>query len=768
MSDQVSNGNFHVAGRCLLGALAMVLCCGLRAQTELSTLRGTVTDTSGAVVSGATVTAEEITTNVRARSVTTDNVGNYEMPDLKPGMYRVRAVLRGFKTFIAENIPLESDQAKRVDIVLQVGDPGTEVTVSGAAPVIETEEGKITAEFSARQYRDLPMPGNAYSSPIPVLATMAQVQTDEGSYNVYFAGQGGAQLDMGMDGVKEESMNTQTVNMESVEEVKIVVVNNSAEYSRVGYYNVVNKSGGNQFHGEGSYYLRNSALGARGFFEPEKARVIYNTFNLSASGPIIKNKTFFYALWNAERVPGGAFHLTDVPTNQMRTGDFSELLALSPPVQITDPLNGGAPFAGNMIPPGRLNAVALKLTSQYMPAPNLGGPHDLTNNFGFTWHYPDDQYHADVVVTRLDHRFTEKNSLYGRFSAYLPRYVLVGNYPSLFWTRLRQSHSWAIVDTHLFSPYLVNTFTFGGNRDRVSDGETVDNHTPAHGDKVVADLGITGVNPQGLSAMGFPVMDIAGYSGTGNFAGTFNTQAGGVSQLTRNLTYADSLSWAAGKHVWKFGTELRTYRNFNGSVPQNTYGYFTFDGSITGNAWADFLLGIPQNSQRLNPIINRVQREKELGLFVTDTFKVTSRLTLDYGLRWEYFGSPSFEDGLVYNWDPTTGNVIVPRSALSKVSPYYPTNIKIVAGQAVPSADLGDWRPRIGAAYRLTPKTVLRGGYGIFSEVLGNNGDILSPNGLLAQGGGPLPLARLTSTAFKMGSRCSRCPIRSLPARPQS
>jgi len=146
----------------------------------------------------------------------------------------LRTVMKGFKTFVAEDIPLESNQTKRVDVALQVGETGTEVTVSGAAPVIETEEGKIGAEFSDRQYKDLPMPGNAYSSPIPVLVTMAQVQTDEGSYSVYFAGQGGSQLDMGMDGVKEESMNTQTVNMESVEEVKVVAVNNSAEFSRVG------------------------------------------------------------------------------------------------------------------------------------------------------------------------------------------------------------------------------------------------------------------------------------------------------------------------------------------------------------------------------------------------------------------------------------------------------------------------------------------------------------------------------------------------------
>lgn len=724
----------------------------LAGQTSLSTLRGTVTDSSAAIVPGVEVTAEEVGTNVRARAVATDHLGNYEMRDLKQGTYRLRAVMPGFKTFVAEDIPLASDQTKRVDIVLQVGETGTEVTVSGAAPVIETEEGKIGAEFSAQQYKDLPMPGNAYSSPIPVLVTMPQVQTDEGSYGIYFAGQGGAQLDMGMDGVKEENLNTQTVNMESVEEVKLVVVNNSAEYSRVGYYNVVNKRGGNQYHGEASYYHRNSALAARSFFAPDKARVIYHTFNIAGSGPIIKDKTFFYGLWNAERVPGGAFHLTNVPTNQFRTGDFSELLSTNPPLLINDPLTG-KPFPGNIIPPTRISPIALKAQNQYMPNPNMGGPHDLANNFGFAWPFPDDQYHADVLVARVDHRFSEKNSIYGRLSAYLPRYVLVGNYPKLFWTRLRQSHSWAIVDTHVFSPHVVNSFTFGGNRDRVSDGETVNGYTPIRGDKAVADLGITGVNPKGLSAMGFPVMDIAGYCGTCVYSGTFNVgYGGGTTGLTRNFTFADSLSWASGRHIWKFGGELRTYRSFNGSIPQNTYGYFTFDGSVTGNAYADFLLGIPLSSQRLDPFVNRVQGEKELGLFATSTFKASTRLTLDYGLRWDWFGSPFYADGLQYSWDPSTGNVIVPAQALPRVSPLYPSTIKVVAGQVVPHTDRGDFRPRIGLAYRLTPKTVLRGGYGIFTEVRGTSSGLASPDGVLAQGGGPFAIGETYFNSIQNGT----------------
>lgn len=710
--------------------------CCLMAQTGLSTLRGRVTDASGAVIPAASVTVIDKETKVRVRTVETDDSGNYEIPELKQGTYQVQVERTGFTRFVADEVTLSSNQVRRIEATLQIGDTSTQVTVTEGAAAIETEDGKLASNFTASQYKDLPMPGNAYGSPLPVLATMPNIQSGEGSYDVSFAGQSGAQLAMGMDGVKEETTNTQTVNMEAVEEVRVVAANNSAEYSRVGYYDVISKRGGNDFHGLGTYYHRNSALGARGFFEPEKPHVIYHTFNVAASGPIIKDRTFFYALWNGERVPGGAFHLQDVPTNAMRGGDFSQLLGLDSPVVVKDPLTG-QPFPNNVIPTSRLNSTSLKAMNSYLPAPNLGGASALANNYGFVWPFPDDQYHADVLTTRIDHKFSEKNSLYGRLSAYLPRYVLAGSYPTTFWTRNRQSYSWAIVDTHLVSSSIVNTFTFGGNRDRVEDGNEIDGYKPLKGDQVVSALGITGVNPQGLSAMGFPTINISGYS-------SLSVQPGGVSQIARNLTFSDSVIWTTGKHIIKAGGELRTYRNYNGNVPRNTYGNFTFNGSMTGNAVADFLLGIPYSSQRLNPLVDRTQTAKELGIYVTDTFKVSPRLTLDLGLRWDYFYSPSYEDGLQYNWDPTTGNVIVPQAALSRVSPLYPSNIKVVAGQVVPNPDPYNFAPRVSAAYRFSDKTVLRGGYGLFNEMLGPF--------TLSQGSGPFALAETFFNSIQNGA----------------
>jgi len=724
----INFGGFGVAS-------LLLLCSHLFGQQGLSTLRGTVTDKSGAVVAGVAVSAREVSTNITQRAVTTDAQGNYEMPGLKAATYQVTASISGFKTSVVDEVLLQSNQVRRVDIVLEVGEVATEVTVSAASAAIQTEQATIGADFNAaKRYWDLPTPGNAFSGTYAILAVLPDVQREPGDWgSPRFAGQGAAQVHMGQDGIKEETLNSQTVNMEAVQELKAVYVNNSAEYARVGYFDTITKSGTNEYHGEASYYHRNSALGARNFFEDQKTKVLYHTFNVSASGPIIKDKTFFYALWNGERVPGKAFYVRTVPTQNMRTGDFSQLLALDPRVNVYDPLTG-EPFPGNVIPQTRLNGVALKAQENFFPLPNRGGADALVNNLGYVHRYPDDQFHADVVSARIDHRVSDKNSLYGRVQAYLPRYVLAGNYPALNWTRLRQSHSWVATDTHVFSPTLLNTFTFGGNRDGIKDGEEVDGFQPGSGSSIVEKLGLAGVNQQGIKTPGgSPVFSISGYD-------DIYIQPGGFRD-NLNFTFSDSVSWAIGKHVLKFGGELRTYSDFDGQVPNENFGNFQFNGSFTsnandpssGNSYADFLLGLPLSSTRLNPIVDRKRTQKELGLFVTDTFKLTPRLTLDYGLRWDRFSATTYDDGLMFNWDPATGNILLPQEALSKVSPFYPKTINIVAGNVVPSPDLRNFVPRIGVAYRLNDKTVIRGGYGIFNEFLGQLSRV--------QGGGPFALS---------------------------
>jgi hypothetical protein len=722
----------------VFAGFGLFTCTPLLSQESLSTLRGTLKDVSGAVVSGAQVAAVEVATNIKARVAVSDSQGNYEMPGLKQGVYRLTAIMPGFKMFVAEDIQLASSQIRRVDVVLEVGGVETQVTVSEISTAIETEQGKIGTEFSATRYKDVPIPGNRYGGTAPVLVVLPHVQSRAGGGAATFAGQSSPQLNMGMDGIKEETLNTQTVNLEAIQELKLVAVNNSAEFSRIGYFDTVTKRGGNQYHGELSYYQQNSALYARGFFERTKTRDLYHIFNIAASGPIIKDKTFFYALWNAERVPGHTFLTTTVPTDAMRRGDFSQLLTGSRPVTVKDPLNNQN-FPGNVIPANRLSSVSLKVQDQFLPKPNRGGADSLANNFEWVHPYPSDQFRADVLVTRIDHHISEKNSFYGRWAGYLPRYITPANYPALATSSQRQSYSWVFVDTHVFSPTLINNFTFGGNRDGRDVGIEVNGFQPPAGAKVVADLGLTGLSPRVSSLTGkgggFPIMNITGYS-------AIQVANGGRGE-PRSFTFADAVTWSSPKHVLKFGGELRTYRDFNGYLVDATFGRYTFNGSLSNNAYADFLLGLPFSSERVDPLLDRVRTSKELGLFLNDTFKVTSRLNLDYGLRWDYFTATKFDDGLVYNWDLSTGNIVVPDAVKGKVSPLYPSNIKVVTGEVIPRSERGNFAPRIGVAYRLSDRTVLRGGYGVFTEFLGRF--------VRAESGGPFQISETYFNTIQNG-----------------
>jgi hypothetical protein len=709
------------------------------AQESLSTLRGTVKDASGAIVAGAEVTATEVATNIKARVATSDSQGNYEMPGLKAGVYQLRAVLSGFKTFVADDIQLASSQIRRVDVTLEVGGVETQVTVSEISTAIETEQGKISADITGARYKDIPIPGNRYGGTAPVLVVLPHVQGGTGgSGTISFAGQRTPQVNMGMDGIKEETLNTQTVNLEAIDELKLVAVNNTAEFSRIGYFDTVTKRGSNRYHGEASYYQQNSALYARGFFERQKTRDLYHIFNLAASGPVFREKTFFYALWNGERVPGHTFRTTTVPTAAMRRGDFSQFLTLARPVTVRDPLNG-QPFAGNVIPASRLSATSLKIQDRFLPVPNRGGADSLVNNVEWVHPFPSDQFRADVIVTRIDHHISSSNSLYGRLAAYLPQYHTPGNYPTTSSTSRRQSHSWVFVDTHVFSPNMLNTFTFGGNRDGRDVGIEIKGYKPANGADVVKELGLTGLSSKAAAFTdkggGMPIMNISGFS--------LINQAHGGRGDPRSFTFADAVTWSSPRHVLKFGGELRTYRDYNGYVPENTYGRFTFNGSYTGNAYADFILGLPFSSERLDPLVDRVRNSRELGLFITDTFKVTSRLNLDYGLRWDYFTSTTFEDGLQFRWDLATGNIVVPQEVRDRVSPLYPSNIRVVTGDVVPRPERGNLAPRVAVAYRLTDRTVFRGGYGIFTEFFGK--------WVRAEGTGPFQLGETYFNSIQSG-----------------
>lgn len=691
----------------------------LRGQSTLSTIRGIVMDQTNSVIPGVQLTITEVKTNVNVRTALSDDYGNYEVPDLHPGTYRITAELPGFKTSVADQITLGGSQIRRVDVVLHVGEITDHVRVEAGTAVIATDSAEISTGFTEKLFEASPMVRTYY--PQALMTTLPGTDSQMGGYSLKIAGQPTSQIAEGMDGVWTNDGTVNLINnMIDFTELKVVAVNNTADQARVANFNMVSKRGSNAFHGTAFYTHFNSALNAREFFQPQKPPLIEHRGHVDVSGPIIKDRTFFYASYFYQRLPTGSFNRASVPTLKMRRGDFSQF---SRPVM--DPLTGRS-FPGNIVPAERLNPTSSRVQEQFIPPPNLGGPDTLVNNLGFSHPYPDDLFRADYLTVRIDHNITEKNTMFGRFTQRFTPYVLKQGLPGFDWTRIRWHRGTVISDTHAVSSTLVNTFRFGWMWDFVEDGRQVNGFKPRRGDEVVEQIGLQGVNPRNFKAMGFPRMDITGLT-------SLETVAGGVKQNDHSFIFSESLTWSSGCHVWKFGEDLKRVSRFDGAISEGTYGRFGFNGRFTGHAYADFLLGLPHMSQRLDPLTNRTQRAYEFGIYVMDSFKLTRRLTIDYGLRWDYFSAPSYKDGLQYNWDPTTGHVIVSEAAHRSVSPLYPRNITVVTGKVPPDSKWTNFRPRLGFAYRLRDHTVLRGGYGVFTEQVGYFDRL--------QGGGPFEIS---------------------------
>ena len=694
------------------GLLAPLLFCGpVHGQLTLSTVRGTATDPTGAVVANAAISLINLETNAK-REVLTNEAGDFEIPDLQRGTYRLSATASGFKTFVADGIILEGSQIRRINVTLEVGALGTEVTVQAGAAVIQTDTAKIQNDVNTARHFDNPWVGGmATLDPSLFITTAPLVSQSNGVWSSQWAGHSSNQVQEGQDGHTNDNAVNQLNDILDAQEITVVTVSNTAEFARVGYMNLVTKSGTNEFHGQAAYWNQNSALGARQFFDDSKTKVLIHTISVSASGPAIKNKLFFYASANILKIPSKQFYLRDVPTNQMRGGDFSQLLTQKNPIVIKDPLNG-QPFANNLIPSNRISSVSQAVNQGYLPAPNRGGSDALASNYGFTFPFPQDYHLRKDFTQRVDYQVTSRNRLMGRIIEDWGLYVLPSQFPSFSWTRVRFNIHTVVEDTHIFSPTLVNSARVGFYKEKYTDGEPLYGVTPFKGDAAVKQIGLQGVNPKGYSAEGFPRMDISGYP-------SLYTQPGGERQNDHDWGYADTATWSKGRHVMKFGGEYKPQSRFSGFIPEGTYGSFAFNGSLSGYAYADFLLGLPFTSTRLDPLTNRTLLDSELGLFAQDSFKVNNRLTLDLGLRWDRFGSPRYQDGLMLNWDPKTGNVIIPKGKESAVSPLYPTNITIVSGDVPMHPSNRNFVPRIGAAYRVNDRLVIRGGYGIYNETLG-------------------------------------------------
>ena len=716
------------------------LAAGALAQGTLGTIRGVVTDPSGAVVPSVRIVVTNESTGI-TRAVQSDATGNYEVVNLIPGSYTVAAEAAGFKRFENKHIGLSIARLVRVDISLELGTPATEVVVKEGAALVETDTANIYTYRFERQVKDLPFNFRTFSggtgdSGIPVLFTLSSGAFSRGdnTANYTYAGTRSGQQSTAVEGIEIEAptsgwtMVHMIPSIESVREVKVMPSTLSAQYGRSGNVEIATKSGGNAWHGSLFEYHNNGAVNAKPYFATRRTRATSNAFGGSASGPIVHNKTFFFFVYEGQvdRMP---FPIApNVPTERMRRGDFSRLFdSRGNLIVVKNPFTG-QPFPGNVIPSDLLQTPAAAVSKNYQerffPLPNFGDPDSTSGNWRGVLPLP--LLHHELTG-RVDHKVSDVNSLFvrvgtkrtfrGQNAGYLPT---TGPNDQVRWPYLITAS-----DTHVFRPGLVNEFRYSLNRER--------NHfrPPLKGLELVKLLGIQGLlSPPDRSAV--PSFSVSGFTTVGTW--------GEGDWRYKTHQFADTLSWIRGRHSFKFGTDVRR-RNVNSySIGDSVYGSFTFNGAFTGYSYADFLLGLPQSSGRLTPNPDVWTHNADFSFFFQEDFKINPKLTLNFGVRYDLQTAYRVDQWLMVNFDPKTGSAVVPtQEVISKIHPLFPKEVPVLTASAagfpekLRYADRNNFAPRFGFAYRPFGSTdfVVRAGYGIFTDNL-PGGISLGPQGLFS------------------------------------
>lgn len=709
------------------GVLAALCLAALSyGQSTTATLSGTATDSSGAVIADVTVQASSLSTNA-VREAKTDAAGNYSIPFLTAGEYKVAGSKPGFQTQQNEHVVLQVDQNARIDFVMQVGNVSETVNVSASSVLLQTENATVGTVIDAGKIVDLPLngrnfiqltqliPGVQAGTPgsITVRRGRGSVgQTDPG-YGATAASANG-QRDTAnryfLDGVEVMDYDAMTYSfspsVDSLAEFKVETSSYGAETGGApgAQVNILTRGGTNRLHGTLWEFNRNDfftqsydAIAGKSVTSPRLNR---NQFGANLGGPVVlpkiyrgKDKTFFFFNWESGFAAQGAVaQYRIVPTAAQRAGNLSGLTdSKGVPIVLKDPLGVG--FTNNVIPTSLLSPQALAFL-QYEPLPNAsaGVQNYLTTPFSAT------SYQHNYTA-RIDHNFSTKDNISGR-------YVFNDTYEAgiPIWghderNNLGRTQNVALGWTHTFGPSLVNEVRGGWHKFSESEvfGTTND---PAY--DVVGKMGLPLVSrlPE---EYGPPTISISGADGSYD---TYNLQRQIGPRIRSNgiIPVTDTLSWQFGKHFFKIGAEWdrRLVTFGQARAPR---GSFTFDGTYTGSALADFLLGYIKSAS-VNPAhTNTDLHNIWQGYFVNDDWKVTPRLTMTLGLRYDYFqrykqSDDKFAD--IYQNGFVVGNVVTPAN-----SPY---------GRGLLQPDYNNLGPRFGFAYRPSffGESVIRGGYGIY------------------------------------------------------
>src|SRR6266567_3994491 len=711
----------------IIAALTAAICC---AQVATGNLRGTVSDSTGGVLPNCSITITHTSTGL-VRKMVTNEQGDFNAPSLPVGEYRIAVGLTGFQTKVLSGLTLQVDQTAIVPVVLEPGAVTQTMEITASAPVLDSQTSSLGQVIENKRIVDLPLNGR---NPFQLGVLSGGAVAFQGlTTNLPILAGGGRHNanDILLDGVDDNLRNfngkvgraglTYIPSVDAVEEFKVKTNSFSAEYGHSAGYtmNATIKSGSNQYHGSAYEFLRNDALDANNFVSnyagQPKAKFRQNQFGATVGGPVRlpfyngHDKTFFFGDYEGLQIRQAATSsLLDIPPAVFRAGDFS-----SSPTKIYDPAtrvlgsSGVATsdlFPGNLIPASRLDPTALKFQS-LIPAINTGSPTSVTRNFlavspQFT--------HRNQGDVKIDHRLNDKNNIMARVSISNQNIPSVGTFIYSPQLQLFNTRNAVLSDTHVFSPSVVNELRLGFNRANTSATATLEKEandfTAKAGLAFGPIFGFPSLNWNTLGQSQGGATQFSGFGGSKTNYGFENT-----------FQYADNMSPIRGAHTLKTGVDIRRFR-FDRllSVPAN--GNYFFGATYTANAslaqvgglpYADFLLGLPTGVTNSNAIDWSRQRDMYVGPYVQDDWKVSRRLTLNIGFRYDLYTQPVDAKNTGAMFDPFAPNS-AGRLGILQLPGQNGNSRAVVLGHHK------NFAPRLGLAYQVTPKFVIRSAWGMF------------------------------------------------------
>jgi hypothetical protein len=677
-------------------------------STELGTIAGTVTDPAGALIPGANVKVTNVGTN-DVREATTDSQGSFAARSLVPGIYRVGVTAPSFTAQIQDHIKLDVNATVTLTFSLTVGQVNQQVEVQAQGALLQTEESSVGTVVSNTQMVELPLNGRDFNAltkltPGAVRGTGGGGETIQGetyavtgdrSDNTYYS----------LDGMYNNGSFFKTAaihpSVDAIQEFKIAT-NTSAQFGAAAgaNINIMIKPGTNQYHGTVYEFLRNDKLDSRNYFAQNVPEYRQNQFGFTLGGPVQipkvyngHDKTFWFFNYEGNRIRAGNTNFQRVPTPAMVAGDLSHDQAgdVAPPIY--NPYSPTrAPFPGNRIPSNLIKPYATAYANYWFPTDLIPGQ---ASNYIDTGKTSEDD---NQINLRVDERLSEKNNFYARFSKSDLDKTDPGNFPKASVGTFNYYIGAVLNDVHLFNPSTILNFRFGYLRADLGQGP------PEHFIDVYRNAGITNT-PQTFRNFDYPInFQISGYDGP-NLGNLVNGP---------DFTYQGSISLnkVIGRHSFTLGYDLTKLRIFHDSV-FSSFGYDNVptgdpqNVSNTGQGMASFLLGLPSTASR---IVGQDDLDLDQWLhhiYIQDDFKVNSKLTLNLGLRWEYDQWPHHRRGRLSGFDTITGQLF-----WTSTNPItgQPPNVR----PQIADPRYRNFAPRIGFAYRVTPRTTLRSSYGIF------------------------------------------------------